>query len=198
MMLRYSGLTYGSLVNGPGVRNVLHLQGCTIGCKGCFNTHTWSHSGGKTDSIYKLSHALMKNSPDGVSISGGEPTEQWDQLRGMLMECHKREPGLDVLMFTGLTRNQLTSSGILEEAFKQYYLSSALISTIVCGPYDRERPSEKYLLGSENQEILTWDNKDIVEKGPRVEVQISRDGKTVVTGFPGKEAINEFKKNFEK
>lgn len=196
--LRYANITYKSLVNGPGVRNVLHLQGCTIGCKGCFNTHTWSKKGGKEDSIYKLAHELMKGNPSSISISGGEPTEQWENLRLMLKECHIRQPALNVLMFSGRTEEQLHGDGIIEECFSPFYLSNALVSTIVCGPYDRDRPSDKYLLGSENQKILTWDDSTIEDEGPRVEVQISRDGTTLVTGFPGKESINEFRKHFKK
>lgn len=196
MKLRYSTITHNSLVNGPGIRNVLHLQGCTIGCKGCFNTHTWSHKSGETASPYKLAWMLLKSEPEAITISGGEPTEQWDTLLLMLEECHKIRPSLDILMFTGVTEDKLRESGILEKAFSPYHSSPSLISTIVCGPYDRNNPSEAYLLGSENQKILTWNGKPLQAQGPRVEVQISGGGNAVVTGFPSKDAIKEFKKNF--
>lgn len=32
--MRIAGITKDSYVNGPGRRNVLHVQGCTIGCPG--------------------------------------------------------------------------------------------------------------------------------------------------------------------
>ena len=204
--LLYSSITYDSLVNGPGVRNVLHLQGCTIGCKGCFNTHTWSKSAGKTGSVYKLAFELTKSFTrdshkvvkPAITISGGEPTEQWEGVKALLYECHKRmgASGLDVLMFTGLTDDQLIDRGILKESFEECHTSPAMISTIVCGPYERDKPSDAYLLGSANQKILTWDNTPLNGDGPRVEVQVSKDGAIVVSGFPNKEVIRSIKQNF--
>lgn len=194
--LRYASITYGSVVNGPGVRNVLHLQGCTIGCKGCFNTHTWPHKGGKTDSVYRLAFEVLKQSPDGITVSGGEPTEQWPAVRKFLEECHKREGPLNVLMFTGLTEEQLMANGILEESFTECHGSPALVSTIVCGPYDREQPSDEYLLGSANQKILTWDGEPLLSEGPRVEIHVEEDGSIKVSGFPNGDVIKYIKQNF--
>lgn len=195
--LRYSAVTHNSLVNGPGVRNVLHLQGCTIGCKGCFNTHTWSHEKGDVESVYKLAYELMKDSPDGITISGGEPTEQWDGVKRLLGECHKISRGLNVLMFTGLTEEQLIKSGILREAFEECHGSETMISTIVCGPYDRTQPSDEYLLGSSNQKILTWNGEELKKESPRVEVQVEKDGSITVTGFPNGDVLKYIKKHFK-
>jgi len=36
-----------SLVNGPGKRAVVWVQGCTLGCPGCFNPQTHSVAAGK-------------------------------------------------------------------------------------------------------------------------------------------------------
>ena len=195
--LRYSNITYNSLVNGPGVRNVLHLQGCTIGCKGCFNTHTWSHAKGKVDSVYRLAFEVMKDNPEGLTVSGGEPTEQWPAVKRLLEECHKRNGTLDVLMFTGLTEDQLETSGILKEAFERCHESPALVSTIVCGPYDRTQPIDSYLLGSANQKILTWNGEALSGEGPRVEIQVEKDGSITVTGFPNGDVVKYIKKNFK-
>lgn len=196
MKLRYSSITMGSLVNGPGKRNVLHLQGCSIKCKGCFNPHTWSNKGGQLSSVYELAWKLMKGEPEGITISGGEPTEQWSGVKALLQECHKIDPTINVLMFSGLTDEQLGRHGIIEEAFSPYHHSQALVSTIVSGPYDRDQPSDEYLLGSKNQKILTWNGVPIQSSGPRVEVQVSKDGTVKVTGFPSKGTLDEIKTNF--
>ena len=184
-------------MNGPGKRHVLHLQGCSIKCKGCFNPHTWSDKGGKVESVYRLAWELMSDSPSGITISGGEPTEQWEALKALLQECHKHKPGLNVLVFSGVDEDGLSSSGILSEAFMPYYQSESLVNTIVSGPYDREQPSDEYLLGSKNQKILTWDGAPLLDSGPRVEVRVGKDGKVLVTGFPSKESLNELKSNFK-
>ena len=36
-----------SRANGPGVRFVVWLQGCTLGCPGCFNPSTHAAAGGR-------------------------------------------------------------------------------------------------------------------------------------------------------
>ena len=172
------------------------MQGCTIGCKGCFNAHTWSKTGGKLEDIYKLAWRVLDQDPEGITISGGEPTEQWEALKGFLKECHKRKPGLNVLMFSGVSEDQLEQNGILKEAFSPYYMSNALVSTIVSGPYERDNPSDQYLLGSANQKILTWNGVELEGDGPRVEVHVDKDGTAKVTGFPSKEVIKHIKTNF--
>ena len=198
MTLRYSDITYSSLVNGPGVRNVLHLQGCTIHCKGCFNKHTWPHKGGNVKGVYEVAYLLTKDSPDAITLSGGEPTEQWEEVVKLLKQCHKIKSGIDVLMFSGLTEDQLEERGILKEAFSPFHESKSLVSTIVSGPYDIDNPSDEYLLGSSNQKILTWDERPIVGSGPRVEVQITEDGFARVTGFPGEDTLKHLTKNFRR
>jgi pyruvate-formate lyase-activating enzyme len=40
MLLNLHALWPRSRANGPGVRMVLWLQGCTLGCPGCFNPAT--------------------------------------------------------------------------------------------------------------------------------------------------------------
>ncbi|MCQ2496287.1 MAG: pyruvate formate-lyase-activating protein [Lachnospiraceae bacterium] len=76
--------TFG-LVDGPGVRCVVFLQGCKLRCKYCHNPETWTMQGGKDwevndlfDFVYKF-HNYWKNN-GGVTFSGGEPLLQVDFL----------------------------------------------------------------------------------------------------------------------
>ena len=41
-------------IYGPGVRFVLWLQGCTLGCKGCWNQQFWPAEGGVAYDIEEL------------------------------------------------------------------------------------------------------------------------------------------------
>lgn len=68
-------------VDGPGVRNVVFMQGCPLRCACCHNPETWDVNGGKeTDSI-ELSERILRyrnyfGPEGGVTVSGGEPLLQ--------------------------------------------------------------------------------------------------------------------------
>ena len=66
-----------SVVNGPGTRFVLWLQGCPILCHGCFNEDLLPfvprHSVDVEDVATKI---LAVAGIEGVTYSGGEPTVQ--------------------------------------------------------------------------------------------------------------------------
>ena len=74
--------SFGS-VDGPGVRCVVFLQGCSMRCKYCHNPDTWSGDGEEYtplqlfDKVYKYRTYWGKNSEKGgVTVSGGEPLLQ--------------------------------------------------------------------------------------------------------------------------
>ena len=74
--------TFG-LVDGPGVRFVVFMQGCAMRCKYCHNPDTWSVNSGEKytpqqlfDRAYRY-HRYWKNN-GGITVSGGEPLLQLD------------------------------------------------------------------------------------------------------------------------
>lgn len=79
--------TFG-LVDGPGVRYVLFLQGCNMRCKYCHNPETWSFDNAKFtvsakdafNKAYKYKNYWRKNGKPngGITVSGGEPLLQID------------------------------------------------------------------------------------------------------------------------
>lgn len=68
------------LVDGPGIRFVVFLQGCALRCQFCHNPDTWK-SGGEEWTAEKLFdrvwryHTYWKND-GGITVSGGEPLLQ--------------------------------------------------------------------------------------------------------------------------
>jgi len=175
--MRIHRVTHGSRVNGPGLRNVLHTQGCTVGCSGCFNAHTWSTKGGHSLSVDEIVEDLLTDVRDGVTISGGEPTEQWGELKDLLVKV--KNAGQSIVLFTGLNRHELEKKEIWEDL-------QDLTDILVVGPYDKRKSLEgSPLRGSSNQEVYyfgKYSEEDLV-KVPELEVHI--DGDTVtVAGFP--------------
>ena len=68
-------------VDGPGIRFVVFMQGCSLKCKYCQNRDTWNLKGGTTyssdeivEKILRYKNYIMPNG--GVTISGGEPLLQ--------------------------------------------------------------------------------------------------------------------------
>lgn len=91
------------LVDGPGIRYVVFLQGCQLRCLYCHNPETWDLQGKSYEtSAKKLFDKIEKfktyfGKEGGVTFSGGEPLLQPKFLLECLKECRKRNisPVLD-------------------------------------------------------------------------------------------------------
>ena len=76
--MNYSAIYDCDLANGLGWRVSLFVSGCTLHCKGCFNSQAWDFKFGKEytqeteDKIIKL---LDRPYIRGLSLLGGNPTE---------------------------------------------------------------------------------------------------------------------------
>ncbi|MDY5956348.1 MAG: pyruvate formate-lyase-activating protein [Frisingicoccus sp.] len=84
------------LVDGPGVRSVVFLQGCHLRCQYCHNPDTWSMTGRNVQEmsaeelVKKLSRFKSYYGKNGgVTFSGGEPLLQKDFLLEVLPLCRK-------------------------------------------------------------------------------------------------------------
>ena len=79
-------------VDGPGIRFVIFLQGCSLRCKYCHNRDTWDINGGEYKSVDEIIEKIKnyKNyiipSGGGVTVTGGEPLLQ----AKFLIELFKR------------------------------------------------------------------------------------------------------------
>lgn len=74
--------TFG-LVDGPGVRSVIFLQGCPMRCQYCHNPDTWVFDAGtewKAGDLFKKMHRYKTYWRDngGLTISGGEALMQME------------------------------------------------------------------------------------------------------------------------
>ena len=76
-----------SRANGPGERAVIWLQGCPFRCQGCFNQGLRDTEGGKEIDAGELFRWFVSlKSISGITLSGGEPTEQIHGLLSLLTE----------------------------------------------------------------------------------------------------------------
>lgn len=93
------------LVDGPGIRTVVFLQGCHLRCKYCHNPDTWAENDSKNLllSPEDLLKRLLRFKPyfgasGGVTFSGGEPLLQAEFLRKILPMC--KEAGIHTCLDT--------------------------------------------------------------------------------------------------
>ncbi len=87
-----------SLVDGPGYRTVLFLQGCDAQCQGCHNVSTWDLKGGqivRIDTLVKEIRNVCLNKK--LTISGGEPLLQEKALQTLLNKLKD----FDICLYTG-------------------------------------------------------------------------------------------------
>ena len=84
------------LVDGPGIRVVVFMQGCTLRCLYCHNPDTWTLDGNKDaldftpeELVNKISRfrSYFEKSGGGVTFSGGDPLNQHEFLKETLKLC---------------------------------------------------------------------------------------------------------------
>ena len=92
------------LVDGPGIRTVIFLQGCCLRCQYCHNPDTWEIDGrAETKTPEEIIAVLNRFKPyygstGGVTFSGGEPLLQKDFLAETLALC--KEQGIHTCLDT--------------------------------------------------------------------------------------------------
>ena len=82
-------------VDGPGVRFVVFVQGCTMRCLYCHNPDTWEMNTGNqmdTDEIiaaYKRNEMFYSNG-GGLTVTGGEPLMQIDFVTELFQKAKEK------------------------------------------------------------------------------------------------------------
>ena len=130
-----------SLVDGPGIRTVLFMQGCDIRCKGCHNTSAWDIKDGTIYQVDKLVDILTaKTINKKITISGGEPLFQLDSLKELVKLLSSN--GFDIALYTGHKREDVPSE-ILEK-----------IKYLKTGPFEQDNKTTIMpYVGSSNQQF---------------------------------------------
>ena len=147
--IRLAGVIRESIVDGPGIRFVVFVQGCPHHCEGCHNPESHDFSGGYDCDPEKILAEIKKNPLlDGVTFSGGEPLCQAAALLPLAKEIKKL--GLNLFIYTG---------SIFEDLLKEQNPDiMALLQQgdfLVDGPFVlAQRDLTLLFRGSQNQRIL--------------------------------------------
>ena len=149
MEIRLAGLEPESIVDGPGYRFTVFVQGCPHNCPGCHNPQTHDFSGGHladTDDV--IAHFGENPLVRGLTLSGGEPMMQPEPL--YLIAKAAKEKGMNVWCYTGFTLEEL----LRENRADRIRLLSA-VDVLVDGPFrSHERSLDLLYRGSKNQRLI--------------------------------------------
>lgn len=133
-------------VLGPGTRYVLWVQGCERNCQGCVARNAHEMEGGTPVRIDALALEIALSHADGLTISGGEPFLQAEELAELIRRIHKKRH-MGVIVYTGYLYEELLEKpetrGLLEK-----------IDLLIDGPYIKALDDGKSLRGSSNQRII--------------------------------------------
>ena len=153
--MNYAEIKKVDIANGPGVRVSLFVSGCRNHCKGCFNPETWDFDYGRPftrETEDEIIEALRPSWIQGLSILGGEPTEEENAavLIPFLKRMRAALPDKDIWLYSGYTYETLRDKEIL-----------TLADVLVDGPFLLElKDAGLAFRGSRNQRIIDLKEKE--------------------------------------
>ena len=156
--IRIAGTVNDSIVDGPGLRYVVFVQGCSHHCLGCHNPETWDFDGGNEVDISDLVSEMAKNPLlSGLTLSGGEPFEQPEASKWLALFAKLQDK--NVWCYTGYTWEEIRAENI-----KEWNNLLLAIDVLVDGPFIQEQKSfDLDYRGSWNQRLI--DVKKSLDKG---------------------------------
>lgn len=145
--------TFGN-VDGPGIRFILFLQGCTLRCKYCHNRDSWNPNTGKEMTVDEVITEVLKYreffdaSGGGITVSGGEPLMQLPFLIALFKACkaHNIHTNIDTSGGIKLTSK---NSPLLDELLT--YTDLLMLDVKLMDP-----DGHKDLVGTPNDFILDF------------------------------------------
>jgi len=172
-----------SEIYGPGIRSVLWFQGCTLACKGCWNTQYWSANGGEETSVSQILKELdALEGIEGITLLGGEPLQQAEATLALIDGCKER--GLSIFLYTGYDPSEF------DETMQSCFDASDIAVT---GRFVQEqRDTTLRWRGSRNQQvhfISEFYDASLLEERTEVECHILPTGELTIVGYAEPELV---------
>ena len=184
LLLNFAAVRNRSQVNGPGIRSVIWVQGCTLNCPGCFNPHThWHEARNLVDPDELAGLLLAVRGTEGLTISGGEPFQQAEACAVLARTV--QQAGRSVMVFSGYPYPDLLAAA--NPAIAAFL---RCIDILVAGPYiERLKTDGRGWRASANQEVLFLSDRYMAaspnQSPDETIVEVKVDGHAMrMTGFP--------------
>ena len=194
-MVRISHYVNSTEVLGPGKRFVIWFQGCHKRCHNCINPDGQREDGGSLISVEHLCSLITKEKDiQGVTISGGEPFLQFEQLKELAGKIRKNTK-LDLMLYSGYTLAELKKRFGCKEIGE--FLQE--IDIFIDGEYKEELDMGGMYRGSDNQKFyfFTERYREFKEqifsaKNRQIEFYVTTDNETYMIGIPPKGFYRDF------
>lgn len=168
---------------GPGKRACIWTIGCTRNCDGCSNPDLQLFDKSKDVNVTEIVELIKKFDCNGVTITGGEPFLQIDELKELVVLLN--DIGIDdILVYTGYKLDELIK---MSNHNVEFILAN--ISVLIDGPFIKELVDDVPLRGSSNQKIWLFKEKyeksylDCLNTDKKVDI-IHLKGETHFIGIP--------------
>jgi len=175
-----------SEIYGPGPRWVIWVQGCSLGCEGCWNKDTWAKKSGSIVEVSELLREIRETDGiEGITILGGEPLQQAVPVLSLITGT--KSLGLTVMLYTGFEPSEF------DETMRDCYEASDIAIT---GRFvQAERDLGLLWRGSSNQVIESPSGRYsnlLFEEAQEIEIHIDHDtGAVTVLGYPDENLLHE-------
>ena len=148
-VIRMCGIEPESIVDGPGFRYVIFVQGCPHRCPGCHNPQSHDFDAGYDITTGKIFDEIIRNPHlRGVTFSGGEPFEQVPAL--LELGRAVKDAGMTLMSYSGYTYEELISR---HDPYTDELLG--LLDILVDGRYvESLRDLTLIYRGSSNQRVI--------------------------------------------
>ncbi|WP_273820889.1 4Fe-4S single cluster domain-containing protein [Pseudomonas asplenii] len=190
MELSLSRVHFPVTTLGPGRRLGIWFQGCSIRCPGCISADTWGPGRwriGLPQLLAQLQPWLAE--AEGITLSGGEPFDQFDALLALLGEL-RRLSDVDILVYSGYSLEQL------EPRLRQAH---GLIDGLISDPYRQEQPQSMALRGSDNQRLSLFTERGrtrlasyerrLIPADKALDLMFDDDGSVWMAGIPRRDDL---------
>lgn len=177
---------------GPGLRAVVWVQGCSLHCPGCMVPETWPTTGGEwVDPVHLAQAILQRADVEGVTISGGEPTEQAAAVAQLLARV--KAAGKNTWVYSGYTLEELVAR---QDPATDEMLT--LTDVLVDGRYELAQAGTFRWRGSANQRIIRLTDVISLDRiaeneSSRIEITLNHQGELLVIGIPPPGFLRRFR-----
>ena len=149
-----------TISDGPGCRVSLYVSGCRNRCPHCHNPRSWDFNCGTeftTETIEQITEYLEPNYIQGITICGGEPFEEENQVElvRLIRRIKMDYPNKDIWIYSGYEFSDLLKGGRKNSPVTLELLSA--VDVLVAGPYihsQRDISDNNRWRGSRNQKVL--------------------------------------------